>query len=83
MVIIVSEERTASILTQKMDAIRSSETLNRLHGVTTQKTTTDFELRGRVFGRSRVQISAWRPDILTEAFRSFLQSLQANAGIII
>jgi hypothetical protein len=31
---------------------------------------------------SRVQISAWRPAILTEGFRGFPQSHQANAGIV-
>jgi hypothetical protein len=31
-----------------------------------------------VNGRSRVQISAWRPAILTEDFRDFPQSLQAK-----
>jgi hypothetical protein len=34
-----------------------------------------------VFGRSRVQISARRPVILIEVFRSFPQSLQTNEGI--
>jgi hypothetical protein len=32
-----------------------------------------------VFGRSRVQISARRPDILTEVFHGLSQSLQANS----
>jgi hypothetical protein len=30
----------------------------------------------------RIQISARRPAILTEVFRSFFQSLEANAGIV-
>jgi hypothetical protein len=34
-----------------------------------------------VFGRYRVQISARRSAIVTEAFRSFAQFLQANSGI--
>jgi hypothetical protein len=34
-----------------------------------------------IFGRSRVQILAWRPANLTEVFRGFTQSLQVNAGI--
>jgi hypothetical protein len=32
--------------------------------------------------RSWVQISAWRSAILTDAFRGFSPSLQANAGIV-
>jgi hypothetical protein len=32
--------------------------------------------------RSRTQISAQRPAILTEVFRSFPQSVQANVGIL-
>jgi hypothetical protein len=35
-----------------------------------------------VFGRSRVQISSRRPAILTEVFRGFPQSLDANSGIV-
>jgi hypothetical protein len=34
------------------------------------------------FERSRVQISAWKPAILTEGFRDFPQTLQANAGMV-
>jgi hypothetical protein len=34
-----------------------------------------------VFGKSRVQISAWKPVILTEIFNGLPQSLKANAGI--
>jgi hypothetical protein len=33
-------------------------------------------------GRSQVQISAWRPAILTEDFRDFPVSLQVNAGTV-
>jgi hypothetical protein len=33
-------------------------------------------------GRSQVQISAWRPAILTEDFRGFPVSLQVNAGAV-
>jgi hypothetical protein len=36
-----------------------------------------------VFGRSHVKISARRPPILTEVFRVFPQSLQANAGTVL
>jgi hypothetical protein len=32
-------------------------------------------------GRSRVQLSAWIPAILTEGFRGFAQLLQENSGI--
>jgi hypothetical protein len=35
-----------------------------------------------VFGKFRVQISAQRPDILTENFRGFPHSLLAKAGIV-
>jgi hypothetical protein len=35
-----------------------------------------------VFGKSQFQISAWRPSILTDAFRGFPQSLQANSEIV-
>jgi hypothetical protein len=35
-----------------------------------------------VFGRCSVRISAGTPDILTKDFRGFLQSLEANAGVI-
>jgi hypothetical protein len=35
-----------------------------------------------VFGKPRVQISAQRSAILTEVFRGFPQSFQANAGIV-
>jgi hypothetical protein len=39
-------------------------------------------LRSRfVFQRSLVQISAWRPAILTEVSRGFSQSLDANVGM--
>jgi hypothetical protein len=43
------------------------------------------DCRGRVvvFGRSRVQISAGRPPILTVAFRGLTQSLQEYAGIVL
>jgi hypothetical protein len=34
-----------------------------------------------IFGRSRVQISARTPSVLTEAFSGFPQSLQANGEI--
>jgi hypothetical protein len=35
-----------------------------------------------VFRRSRVQMSAWKPAIVTEGFGNFSQSLHANAEII-
>jgi hypothetical protein len=34
----------------------------------------------RVFGRPRVQITTWRPAILTMVSLGFPQSVQANAG---
>jgi hypothetical protein len=36
-----------------------------------------------IFGRSRFQISARIPVILTKVFRCFRKSLQANAGIVL
>jgi len=35
-----------------------------------------------LFGEPRIQISARKPTILTEVFRDFPQSLQANARIV-
>lgn len=35
-----------------------------------------------IFWRSQVQISTWRLDVLIEVYRSFLQTLQENTGLV-
>jgi hypothetical protein len=35
-----------------------------------------------LYGRHRVQISAQKPDILTQVFRGFSQPIKANAGMV-
>jgi hypothetical protein len=84
----VSEKLAASVIRVMRKAVGFSAASISIHNATratSQKTVTlmvEWLTLLLLFGRSRIQISAQRPAILTDIFHDFPHSLRENVGII-